>query len=205
MIDLSSLGRSAMLQGLGESDLRSLAGIATERQARAGERIIRRGAEAEALYLVKAGQFDLSVRLRALGDQAGCVIESQARGDSFGWSALVEPHRSIYFVDCAIAGELVVLPRMPLEALMQGDPALGLRLMRNVCQLVGSRARVLQQYWIEEVQNSIARVEYWTHRPIFGPQGEEKRRAGMAKEGVGAREQTPPGRGLWQRITSSHS
>ena len=181
MIDLSALGRSAMLEGLCDGDLHSLGEIALERAARKGERIISRGQEANALYLVRSGQFDLSVRLRTVNGAADCVIESQARGDSFGWSALVEPHRSIYFVDCAIDGEMIELPRLPLEALLETDSELGFRLMRNVCQLVGSRARVLQQYWIEEVQNSIARVEYWTHQPIFGS------RAGGREAGSGRR------------------
>jgi len=192
MVDLTTLRDAALLDGLTVPELRELGSVARERETRKGEQLIARGEEAEALYLVLRGQVDLSVRLRAAGSQAACVMESLARGDAFGWSALVEPRRYIYFAHCAAEGSVVELPRGPLEALLEGSPGLGYRLQRNLSRLVGSRARVLQQCWTEEVERSIARVGYWTqHRMI-----ENHRRDGEA-EAVAL-----PQRRFWQGSTA---
>ena len=87
-------------------------------------------------------------------------------GDALGWSALVEPHESIYSAYCVQSGSVVAFSRGDLEELMSSDLNLGQRFWRNLNQLIGSRIRPLQQLWIEEVERSMERVEYWSHNKL---------------------------------------
>ena len=61
---------------------------------------------------------------------------------------------------------MAAFPRSPLEARLASDPELARRFMTNLAQTVGDRVRALQNLWIEEIQQSMARVNYWTHDKI---------------------------------------
>jgi CRP/FNR family transcriptional regulator, dissimilatory nitrate respiration regulator len=162
MVDVDSIRSAEIFTGLSASDLEGLAGIASERGAARGEHLFRRGELADALYVVASGSFALTLPLRYLDDHVEITVEVQTAGDALGWSALVAPHRSIYSALCTEKGVLWTFPRADLEALMQANPGLGWHLARNLNQLIGSRLRGLQDLWTEEVEQSMARVHYWT-------------------------------------------
>jgi len=164
MVDLQTIRNATILGGLTDSDLEKLGDLAPEVRVAHGERLFARGQDAETLYIVLDGCFSLTVVLRAMGEDVETAIEELSPGDAFGWSSLVDPRRSIYSAWCTEDGSVAAFPCGELDALMDSDPALGLRFMRSVAELIGSRVRVLQDLWIEEVDQSMARVLYWTHK-----------------------------------------
>ncbi len=161
MVDLAPIRHARILEGLTDSDLAALAAIAEREQFRGGERLFVRGEEAERFYIVESGGFALTVVLRALDDHVETVVEELGAGEAFGWSALVEPRRSIYSGYCTSDGTVVSFPGTALEALMATEEGLGFRLSVNLNRLIGSRVRVLQDLWIAEVEHSTSRVKFW--------------------------------------------
>ena len=49
---------------------------------------------------------------------------------------------------------------------MTSNPNTGKHFLHNLKKLTGSRIRPLQQLWIEEIERSIERVEYWSHTKL---------------------------------------
>jgi CRP/FNR family transcriptional regulator len=164
MVDLQAIRKATILGGLSVSDLDKLGGLARERRVAHGERLFERGQDADTLYIVLDGCFSLTVVLRVMGEGVETAIEELGTGDALGWSSLVDPRESIYSAWCTEDGRVAAFSRDELEALMDADPALGRRFMRSVAELIGSRVRVLQDLWIEEVDQSMARVMFWTHQ-----------------------------------------
>jgi CRP-like cAMP-binding protein len=166
MVDLTSIRDARILHGLTDSDLAALAAIAERQQARKGERLFVRGEVAERFYIVEDGGFALTVVLRALDDRVETAVEELGAGEAFGWSALVEPQRSIYSGYCTSDGAVVAFPGAALEALMATEEGLGFRLSRNLNRLIGARVRVLQDLWVEEIEQSTSRVKFWSANDV---------------------------------------
>jgi CRP-like cAMP-binding protein len=163
MVDLSSIHEAAILNGLTEPDLEKIGAIAYEKETRKGDRLFSRGMDADTFYIVKEGRFALTVMLRVLDGEVEAAIEEIVAGGALGWSALVEPHVSIYSAYCTEDGSVAALPGGDMEALMSSDEGIGHRFSRSLSELVGSRVRVLQDLWIQEIQQSMLRVSFWTH------------------------------------------
>ncbi len=166
MVDLSSIQHAAIFDDLRQPEIRELESIARVEQAAKGERLFRHGDAADTFYLVKDGRFALTIQVRALDEHFELPVEEKVAGEALGWSALVEPHRSIYSAYCTQSGSVVAFSRGDLEQLLSSDPNLGQRFLRNLNQLIGSRIRPLQQLWVEEIERSIERVEYWSHTKL---------------------------------------
>jgi CRP-like cAMP-binding protein len=166
MVDLSSIQNAAIFEGVGQSEIRKLESIARVEQAAKGDCLFSHGDAADTFYLVNDGKFALTIQVRALDEHFEMPIEEKVAGEALGWSALVEPHRSIYSAYCTQDGSVVAFSRGDLEELLSSDPTLGQRFLHNLNQLIGSRIRPLQQLWIEEIERSIERVEYWSHSKL---------------------------------------
>jgi len=166
MTDLAPIRNAPMLEGLAESHIAELGAVAAERQARGGERLFSRGEAADTFYIVKDGTFALTVALRRLGSTVELGVEEKRSGDALGWSALVAPHQAIYSCFCTEDGSLISFSRAPLERLLSADSELGGRFLQNLGRLVGDRVRAMQDLWIDEIQHSMARVNYWTHAEV---------------------------------------
>jgi CRP/FNR family cyclic AMP-dependent transcriptional regulator len=166
MADLSSIQHAAIFEGFGQSETRELESISRVEQVARGERLFLHGEPANTFYLVRSGSFTLTIRVRVLDDHFEIPIEQKVAGDALGWSALVEPYRSIYSGYCTQSGSVFAFSREDLEEMMSSDPNLGHRFSRNLNQLIGSRMRALQQLWIDEVERSMSSVDYWCHTKL---------------------------------------
>ena len=166
MDDLSSIQNAAIFDGFRQSEIRELESIARVEQTAKGDCLFRHGKTADAFYLVKDGRFALTIQVREFDDHFEMPVEEKVAGDALGWSALVEPYQSIYSGYCTRSGSVFVFSRGDLEELMSSDPSLGHRFSRNLSRLIGSRIRALQRLWIEEVERSISRVDYWSHTKL---------------------------------------
>jgi hypothetical protein len=94
------------------------------------------------------------------------AVEEKGALDAFGWSSLVEPRTSIYSCYCIEAGAAIAFPRKQLEALMMSNRRLGEEFLHNLNELIGTRVRVMQELWLDEVSQSMARVQHWTHTEL---------------------------------------
>ena len=166
MVDLHSIRDAAILNGLTESDLEKIGAIGSQVAAEQGERLFARATPSDTLLIILEGKFALTVMLRAAGDDVEVAIEALDAGDALGWSSLVPPHQSVYSAYCTERGSVAALDRRDMENLFANDAGLGYRWMRNVSELVGRRVRHQQQLWIEEVEQSMSRVMFWTQQKV---------------------------------------
>jgi CRP-like cAMP-binding protein len=161
MFDIASLGNVPLFEGLSQFDVRTLSEIAHERSCERGEELITRGQVVSNLYIIAEGRFALTILLSAGDKSRQTTIETKGAGETLGWSALVRQRTSIYSVYCVWPARIIEFRRGALEVLMNADGALGFRLLRNVAELVGDRATVLQNLWREEIEQHPDRVRHW--------------------------------------------
>lgn len=166
MVDLSSIAEADILRGLTKEDLVELGAIACEQEFARRDCLFKRGEEAKTFYIATRGRFALTVAIRYFDRDAEMAIEEKDALDAFGWSSLVTPRTSIYSGYCMEDGAAVAFARDPLEALMTTHPDLGTKLLHNLNELIGARVRVLQNLWLDEVSQSMARVQHWTHTEL---------------------------------------
>jgi CRP/FNR family cyclic AMP-dependent transcriptional regulator len=162
MVDLSSVRNAAILQGLDQSHLTQLAAIASERDTREGEMLFARGQEADTFYIARRGRFALALPLRVFGGHTDMPVEETGALDAFGWSSLVEPHRSIYSAYCTFDGAVFAFPGDQMRRMIESNDRLGHRLSANLNKLIGARIRAVQDLWVGEVEQSTARIQHWT-------------------------------------------
>jgi CRP/FNR family cyclic AMP-dependent transcriptional regulator len=162
MVDLSSVRNATILQGLDQSHLSQLAAIASERDTREGEMLFARGQEADTFYIARRGRFALALPLRVFGGHTDMPVEETGALDAFGWSSLVEPHRSIYSAYCTFDGAVFAFPGDQMRRMIESNDRLGHRLSANLNKLIGARVRAVQDLWIDEVEQSTARIHHWT-------------------------------------------
>jgi len=166
MVDLSTIRSAAIFEGIGAPELRELEHIARIERSSKGDCLFGHGDAADTFYIVVEGKFALTVEVRALDEEFEIPIEEKRAGEAFGWSALVEPHRSIYSAYCTESGSVVAFSRGDLEDLLASNPSFGKPFLRNLTQLIGSRIRPLLELWIEEIERSIERVEFWSRTKL---------------------------------------
>ncbi|MHC4785334.1 MAG: Crp/Fnr family transcriptional regulator [Planctomycetota bacterium] len=152
---LDLLRETPLFHGCGEQALAALDGIATDRAFGDGQVVLSHGEEARDLMILDSGAIQLELPLTILGEARSIPFETKTRGDAIGWSALVPPYR--FTLSARVSGEagVVVFPRSELAALLDGDPGLGLRVMRNLASIVGQRLHLTQEMWSREIQRSL--------------------------------------------------
>jgi len=163
MIDFSAIQNAAILKGLDQSELDQLAAIADERETQKGERLFTRGESADTFFIPKRGSFALTLPVRVYDEWDEFAVEEKGALDAFGWSCLVEPKTSIFSAYCISDGAVVTLPGRELQQLIEAHERLGQRISSNLNALIGARVRTVQNLWIGELENSRARVDFWTH------------------------------------------
>jgi CRP-like cAMP-binding protein len=166
MVDLSSSDSVDILRGLTKADLAELGAVACEQEFNRRDCLFKRGEEVNTFYIVTRGRFALTVGLRVFDGDAEIAVEEKRALDAFGWSSLVEPHTPIYSAYCTEDGAVVAFPRERLEALMTTNWRLGEQFIHNLNELVGTRARVLQKLWLDEVSQSMQRVRHWSQTEL---------------------------------------
>ena len=166
MVDLSSIARADVLRELTREDLVELGAVGDEQEFQRRDYLFKRGEGAKTFYIATRGRFALTVALRLFDRYVEMAVEEKGALDAFGWSSLVEPRTSIYSGYCIEDGAAVAFPRDRLEALMTTNSRVGAKLLHNINELIGSRVRVLQNLWLDEVEQSMARVQHWTHTDL---------------------------------------
>ena len=164
MADLTAVNRSWILEGLTESDLAALAGIAHDVEMKVGQCMFARGDLAVTLFIAKEGAVTLTHGLRVFENVVQTAAEELGSREPFCWSALVEPYNCLYSAYCVEEGSAIAFPREALETLMASEPTLAAHFARMASRLVARRLRALQDLWFEEIEQNMARIEHWSRR-----------------------------------------
>ena len=159
-----TLKRAELFLGLDDADLFRIATLPSSHEAvfSPGEVIIRGGARANHLFVLREGEVELVIDVPSAhwqGERA-VVVDRMTTGGCFGWSALVRPHFYVMSGVCLERAEVVVISGAELMGLFDDDYRIGYRVFQSLSHIVGARLR--------DVEQALARGQRWPF-PGVGP------------------------------------
>lgn len=141
MISVSVLKQFAFLKDFTNDQLMKLEGLAAEETHKAGTQLYVSGDPARCLYLVEEGKVALFMdNYTGPGKPPMQVtIDMITRGESMGWSAVVEPYLYTLGARCLEDTRLIAFASEKLRDLMEEDCPLGYRIMQATAKVIASR------------------------------------------------------------------
>jgi len=141
------LSKFPIFEGLTDDELERIAALCREEVYEAGATIHEEGSAAEYLYIVQDGKvvLEMELELQPYASPRRTTIEVVAKGEAFGWSALVEPYTRTLSAKCMERTRLIILKGSELLDLFDSEPHIGYRITRGVAEMVASRLRDTRQ------------------------------------------------------------
>lgn len=141
MISANQLKDFAFFKGFGDRELEKLAAVAKEETYDAGVQMYKNGDPARSLFLIQEGKIVL-VMDSYLGPQRPpmqVTVDVVTRGESSGWSAVVEPYVYTLGALCIDRAKVIALDAAELRRVMDEDTCLGYRIMKATAQVIANR------------------------------------------------------------------
>jgi CRP/FNR family transcriptional regulator, cyclic AMP receptor protein len=141
MISASQLKEFAFFEGFSDQELEKLAAVATEETYDAGTQMYKNGDPARGLFLIQEGKVIL-VMDGYLGPHKPpmqVTVDVVTKGESMGWSAVVEPYIYTLGALCIDRAKVISLDAPRLRKLMDDDTCLGFRVMKATAQVIANR------------------------------------------------------------------
>lgn len=141
MLDVNALKAIEILEDLSKEQLAKLAPLAKEASFKAGTILIREGAEADKLYVVRGGKVNIEISIRMGPNQPpkSIAVGTAGPGHLVGWSAFVEPFIYTANVRCMEDTSVFIFPREELTSVLVGNADIGLLVLQKVNKVIASR------------------------------------------------------------------
>jgi CRP-like cAMP-binding protein len=159
MVDAKVLSGISLFDGLSASELRKLARICQPVRFKKGDKIFSRGGNAEDLYIVKTGMVNLCFRISILLADEDIVVDVKTKGDTFGWSALVEPYKLTLSAYCNEDCELIQMKGEQVLSLCRKQHHMGFIFMANLAKVIASRMERIQILCEKEIELNAPSME----------------------------------------------
>ena len=135
------LRKFRVLGELDDQELDQVAGIARVEVRAAGDQIAAERSLAHTLYLVLDGQVDI----RMTSPEGRLVtIDSVGAGETFGWSAVVDPFTFTAAAWVAQDARIIAINGEALRALFEADNRIGYRALKGIIGVVSRRVHALR-------------------------------------------------------------
>jgi len=141
MTIIDTLKSSELFEGLETHHLEKVSVLCRGGSYREGTTIFKEGDEATEFYILTDGRVVLEMEVRPVPDRPAIptAVEVIRKGESFGWSALVEPHKYTLSARCMTNCTVLAIKGDTLHKVIADDPALGYELMKRLAQLISLR------------------------------------------------------------------
>lgn len=100
-----------------------------------GEQLVREGERARSLFIILRGHFMIYYR-------DGRAITVNQRGDIIGWSSVISPFQYTANVTALTNAELLCISNEKLVEMVQGNAALGTKLIKKINEFIHTRPRI---------------------------------------------------------------
>jgi CRP-like cAMP-binding protein len=144
-----------LFNGLDEDELKAVAALGREETFYEGDVIFQEGTEAKSVYLLAEGRVALRFRLPLKPLTRETTIDTMSKGEAFGWSALVRPHRLTASAICSEQARCLVFERADLEQLFHENNHIGYVIMENLGAVIAGRLRDVRLQLIREMGQSL--------------------------------------------------
>ena len=141
MISANQLKEFAFFDGFSDDQLAKVASVAKEETYEAGTQMYKSGDPARSLYMVMEGKI-LLVMEGNLGLQRPpmqVTVDVVTKGDSSGWSAVVEPYIFTLGALCIDRTRVIAIDGPELRKLMEEDCPLSFRIMKATAKVISNR------------------------------------------------------------------
>jgi CRP-like cAMP-binding protein len=116
-LDMNLVARVPLFRSLGAKRIEAVAGVLRTRHVERGERLIRKGDQADSMYFIVSGEVEVDPES---GAPKGRLVE----GDFFGEIALIADRPRTATVTTLAPCKLLVLPKIDFERFMNEHPDL---------------------------------------------------------------------------------
>lgn len=141
MTEANDLKEFKFFAGFTDDQLKKIAAIAVAESYEAGAQMYRKGDPARSLFMCQEGKV-VMVMDNYMGPHRApmqITVDVVAKGDSMGWSAVVEPYLYTLGALCIDNCRVIAIDSAKLRALMQDDYELGYRIMLAAAKVISGR------------------------------------------------------------------
>jgi CRP/FNR family transcriptional regulator, cyclic AMP receptor protein len=141
MIPISVLKEFTFFKDFTDDQLTKLTALAKEESYSAGVQMYQKGDTARGLYVITQGKVVLFMD-NYMGPHKPpmqVTVDMITRGESMGWSSIVEPYLYTLGALCIDDVKLIAFDAFGLRKLMEEDCALGFKIMQAVAKVISMR------------------------------------------------------------------
>ena len=141
MTIIDTLKSCRLFEGFEAHHLENIANVCRGGSFKEGNIIFKEGDEATELYCLTEGRVVLEMNVQPVPDRPAIptAVEVVTKGESFGLSAFVEPHKYTLSARCMTNCTVLAIKADMLHKLIADDPSLGYELMKRLCRLIRRR------------------------------------------------------------------
>ena len=139
MVSTEILKGFSLFGGLSETELAGVAKLCRERTYENGSVIFTIGGSATDIYLLKAGKVEIQIEFKIYDQEVRATVYTVGKGEIFGWSALVPPHRLTASARCQGKADVIMIKGKELLEVLEKDERIGYVVMKNLSALISSR------------------------------------------------------------------
>ena len=158
MIDVNILNGIKLFNGLNKNELEKIAEFCHLVEFNKGTEILKRGDRAESLYIIKSGKVDLCFQISVLLEAQEIVVDTKQEGDSFGWSALIDPYKLTLSANGRDDCELIRMDGKNVLSLCHKENHIGFILMSNLAKIIGDRLDKMQYICEKEIELNVPSI-----------------------------------------------
>ena len=118
-----------------QQELEEFAAVIKSRMVEAGEVVIERGTPALTFFIILSGSYEVSF-------ESGRSIVLERIGEVMGWSTVVHPFHYLGTVTARKNGEVLAISSRDFFELIQGDNALGEKIMKKIDKIASERRAI---------------------------------------------------------------
>ncbi len=147
-----SLKASALFQGLSDAELGIFTRSCRKLTVAKGTSVFNEGQPARDLYIVASGRIALDMKLdRPDGSVTPVItVSSLGPGESFGWSAMIEPQVFTLTAEAVENSELISIDGKKLVSILDRNRETGYKVMLNVAKLLAWRLSDTREAFVYE-------------------------------------------------------
>jgi CRP/FNR family transcriptional regulator, cyclic AMP receptor protein len=138
MVSAEPIRKSELFEGLTDDELVAIAKIAREEIYEAGASIFAENQIAEDLYIVREGRVAILVDI---GRGRQTVIDTVAKGGSFGWSAMVPPYILTGTAKAVEKSRVIAIPADGLRELCRKNCRTCYTIMEKLAMIISGRLK----------------------------------------------------------------
>ncbi len=146
-----------IFESLTDAQLGTIVSMSKPREFEPGAAIFSEANKAEELYILEKGKVALQMQLSVQQPQFSrrITVDIINRGEPFGWSAVVDPHRYTLTAICLEPSKVLAIDGLRLKTLLHTDHQMGYEVLSRLIGVVASRLDETRQVLISERLTSL--------------------------------------------------